>query len=299
MRISAKFRKTGRFRPCISDLPDDIFYRSRNRPELTIATHRNSIKAWGGRGILDLTHINGVDVKFIHRGTYETFSRYEATYDPANLQSIMTPQDLVAETTPVDKPKKKRTSFVDKIRRREEWLSKQNIPRPADPPENDSDIVDLDISWFDNRFGTYDGVLFHEMGMARVLVAYQQLWGRPKVNWRSLNIQRHPEPIPVGENWKTRGYMPGFLARLVGKYVAIKGVYVGQFGTNLVPGWPMKGNTKYGMKKLTCVMANEEKIRGMINEEVRHMEHERLGRLRQLANDYDYDGYKKELEVQA
>ena len=342
MRLAAKFPTSGKWRPCSSDLPG-MFYRTQSRPELTIATHRNSIKAWGGRGILDITHINDVPVKFTHRGTYETFNRYEAAYASSDLLRLVTmPMNLVelpkeeappaantrtvqqikddalkavavknakaeaARKAEAEKPKKrKRISYAERLRRREIWLNAEVIKIAKElaaikRPEG-IEIIDLDISWFDNRFGTYDGLLFDGENTAHVLLSYQTLWSRPKTNWRDLSIQRHPDPLPTGENYAIRGYLPDFLARLKGKHVAVKGIYIGTFDTRLVPGWPMAGNTKYGMKKVvaTVMPANVSDLRNMISREVKYIAPERLERLRAFARAYDYDGYRRELKVQA
>ena len=337
MNLAATFPDSGKWRKCTSDLPD-MFYRTKGRPELTIATHRNTIKAWGGRGILDITHINGVDVKFIQRGTYETFNRYEAAYEPDNLDrlaanvTLITSLDItevyftktpLPNTRTVDeiardarkmvaeknakaeakrkaaKPKRRRISYAERLRKREKWLDSQEIKIAKElaairEPEGE-EIVDLDISWFDNRYGTYDGILISGENSAHVLLSYQTLWSRPDTNWRDLSIQRHPEPIPSGENWELRGYLPDFLSALKGKHVSVNGIYVGKFDTRLVPGWPQNGNTKYGMKKLACMMTNERKIRSMINEAVRGTDPAQLERLRKYANTYNYAEYKKEV----
>ena len=273
---------------------------------------------------MDITHINGVDVKFIHRGTYETFNRYEAKYDPDDLDklttnvTLLTPIPSVEETqirkvkTPkgtfnviTPKPKRKRISYAERLRRREIWLNAEVIKIAKElaaikRPEG-IEIIDLDISWFDNRFGTYDGLLFDGENTAHVLLSYQTLWSRPKTNWRDLSIQRHPDPLPTGENYAIRGYLPDFLARLKGRHVAIKGIYIGKFDTRLVPGWPMVGSTKYGMKKVvaTIMPANVRDLRNMISNEIKYIAPERLSRLRELARAYDYAGYRAELEVQA
>ena len=153
---------------------------------------------------------------------------------------------------------------------------------PPSKGRRGKEIVDLDISWFDDRFGTYGGVLFDGGNSAHVLLSYQTLWSRPDTNWRDLSIQRHPDPLPTGENYAIRGYLPDFLARLKGRHVAIKGTYIGKFDTRLVPGWPMAGNTKYGMKKVvaTVMPANVRGLRDMISKEIKHIAPERLARLR-------------------
>ena len=196
------------------------------------------------------------------------------------------------------KPKRKRISYSERIKRREKYLDKSVIKIAKElaaikPPAN-KEVVDLEISWFDNRFGTFDGILFYADKRAHVLLSHQSLWGRSDTWWKDLSIQRHPDPLPgvlppSDDPFRGLPYaqLPDFLATLEGMHVSINGTYVGVLDKRLVPGWPMD-KQKYHMYKLVAKVMPQsvDPLKASIHSQIEYRGPEHTVRLRERARAY-------------
>ena len=186
------------------------------------------------------------------------------------------------------KSKKRKRSYADKIKAREEWIAKQVAPTAAVLPTGKK-CINLNIIWYSKMGAWCDGILDYKGKRHRVWINLQTLWGRPDLQWWTINIQRPPDTKPSNRSKYVQLPLPPTLKELEGKFIKINGKYAGRMESRYVPGFPTKNRVRYGMQKVVSVMPKNQKITSDVQRDVAAISPRIKDMIKPYVVDADYE----------